>query len=368
METDAAPLISVVVPCRNEREHIADCVQSILQQKTVPGGFEIIIADGMSDDGTREILNDLARVNPRIRVIDNPQRTTSCALNAAIRHCRGKFIARMDAHNLYAPDYLCACLETIEETGADNVGGCWDSKGRSWFQKAIAVAHGSAFCAGGARCRNTAHAGPSDTVFGGFFRAEVFANVGGFDEALLRNQDDEFNLRLIRSGGSIWQSPRIKSWYFPRSSLSTLFRQYLQYGYWKVKVIQKHHLPASIRHLVPGAFAATVLGLPLLALLYPVLFWLWLGILALYGGCSVLAAALSAARKNWTFVTVLPVVFACYHLAYGFGFLLGVLDFLILRRGPAPVFTELTRPSVAALRRSGAAARLRQALPERETL
>jgi glycosyltransferase involved in cell wall biosynthesis len=344
-------MISVIVPCRNERAHIAAALRSILNQEKVAGDFEVIVADGMSDDGTREILWNFARIDPRVKVIDNPERITSCALNAAIRHCRGRFIARMDAHNVYGSDYLRSCLETIQQTGADNVGGCWVSDGESWLQKAIAVAHHSAFCAGGAICRNAAHDGPTDTVFGGFYRAEVFGKIGLFDESLVRNQDDELNLRLVRAGGRIWQSPRIKSRYYPRSSLWALFRQYLQYGYWKVKVIQKHRLPASVRHLVPGAFAAALLGLPPLALVYPPALWLWLAILGLYLICSLVAAALGARGKDWTYIGILPVVFACYHLAYGFGFLLGIIDSVILRRGPAAAFVKLTRSPVTPQRR-----------------
>jgi glycosyltransferase involved in cell wall biosynthesis len=345
-------MVSVVMPCRNEGAHIAACIRSVLQQEPVSGGFEVIVADGMSDDGTREILREFARVEPRLKLIDNPERITSCALNAAIREARGRFIARMDAHNVYAPDYLRSCLETIDQTGADNVGGGWVCQGESWLQKAIALAHHSAFCAGPARCRNAAHEGLTDTVFGGFYRAEVFHRIGLFDESLVRNQDDELNLRLVRAGGRIWQSPRIKSWYYPRSSLSALFRQYLQYGYWKTRVIQKHRLPASIRHLVPGAFVAVLLGLPPLSLAYPPALWLWIGILSLYVFCSLFAAALSARGNDWTSVGVLPVVFACYHFAYGFGFLLGLVDFVVLNRKPALAFVKLTRSSASPQGRS----------------
>jgi hypothetical protein len=220
-------------------------------------------------------------------------------------------------------------------------------RGHSWVQEAIAVSHHSAFSAGGARWHDPEYEGPADTVFGGFYRAEVFKKIGLFDEALVRNQDDEFNLRLTRCGGRIWQSPVIRSWYYPRSSLSGLFRQYLQYGYWKVKVIQKHQLPASVRHLVPGAFAAALLLLPLLALFYAPAWWLWLAMVALYAGCSLLAAAFSAAGRQRWLIAVLPGIFACYHLGYGLGFLIGIIDFLLLRRGPAALFMGLTRPTAA---------------------
>jgi glycosyltransferase involved in cell wall biosynthesis len=336
-------MVSVVMPCRNEREHIAACIQSILQQENVAGGFEVLVVDGMSDDGTREILKESARLDARLKVIDNPQRITACAFNAGIRHARGRFVALLGAHNVYARDYLRSCLEVIEQTGVDNVGGSMICRGESWLQQAIAISHHSPFCAGGARWHNSSYEGPADTVFGGFYRAEVFTQIGLFDESLVRNQDDEFNLRLTRAGGRIWQSPRIKSWYYPRSSLPALFRQYLQYGYWKVKVVQKHQLPASIRHLVPGGFAAALIALPLLALIHPAALWLWLALAGLYLCASLVAATHAALGKSWSHIMILPATFACYHFGYGFGFLLGILDFVILRRGPTPLFVALTR-------------------------
>jgi glycosyltransferase involved in cell wall biosynthesis len=346
-----APKISVVIPCRNERNHIEQCLRSIFKQDPVPGDFEVIVADGISEDGTREILQRIARAEPRLRVIDNPDRSTSHALNSGIRQAHGRYVARMDAHNYYAPDYLCSSLEVIEETGADNVGGSMMCVGESPLQKAIAIAHHSPFSAGGARWHNPYYEGPADTVFGGFYRREVFDKIGFFDETLVRNQDDEFNLRLTRAGGKIWQSPRIKSWYHPRAGFKALFQQYMQYGYWKVRVIQKHRLPASPRHLVPGGFVLLVFTLPLVSLLWPPAGWIWLAMLGLYGASSVSVAAATAAKKSWRLFLPLPLIFACYHFGYGYGFLRGIIDFLLLRRAPSLTFTELTRTSSSPLQR-----------------
>jgi glycosyltransferase involved in cell wall biosynthesis len=338
------PLISVVIPCRNEKAHISDCLLSIFEQLDVPGGFEVLVADGMSDDGTREILNHFSTVDERLKVIDNPQKITSRGLNKAIRVARGQYIAIMGAHAHYAADYLRSSLEVSNATAADNVGGCMTCLGESSLQKAIAMAHHSSFSVGGARWHNTHYEGPADTVFGGFYRREVFDRIGLFDEILVRNQDDELNLRLAKLGGKIWHSPRIKSWYYPRASLRALFRQYLQYGYWKVRVVQKHRKPASLRHLVPGAFVASLIMLPLLALLHPAVFWLWFALIALYVGCNFFAS-LTTARGRWSYVLKLPLVFACYHFGFGIGFLCGLFDFVILRRAAPEVFTGLTRSS-----------------------
>lgn len=341
---ESRPLVTAVIPCRNERAHIESCVRSLLAQ-ALPGGFEVIVADGMSDDGTREILARLVREDKRLRVIDNPGRITARGMNIGIRQARGQYIAIMGAHNHYAPDYLSASLKMSRKTGADNVGGSMVCGGETWLQQAIAAAHHSPFSVGGARWHDVSYEGPADTVFGGFYRRDVFERIGDFDESLLRNQDDELNLRLTLAGGTIWHSPAIRSSYCPRASLGALFRQYLQYGYWKVPVIKKHHRPASLRHLVPGAFVLTVIFLPLLAFVHGSLFYLWLALLSAYAIANLSASFITAARSGWRFLPVLPLVFACYHFGYGIGFLRGVISCLILRRAPSVAFTRLTRAS-----------------------
>jgi glycosyltransferase involved in cell wall biosynthesis len=344
------PMVSVVVPCRNEADHIATCVRSILAQAPPPGDFEVIIADGMSDDGTREILDGFSTVNERLTVIDNPERITSHGLNKAIAVARGRYIAVMGAHARYATDYLRTSLEVSHATEADNVGGSMTCHGKSNLQKAIAIAHHSPFSVGGARWHETSYEGPADTVFGGFYRREVFDRIGMFDETLVRNQDDELNLRLTKAGGKIWQSHRIKSWYHPRDSLAALFRQYMQYGYWKVRVVQKHGKPASIRHLVPAAFVVSLIVLPLLSIFHPAAYWIWLFVIGLYVGCN-LFASLATSRRRWACLPRLPVVFACYHFGYGVGFLCGLLDFALRRHGSVKTFTTMTRAPYSPLRR-----------------
>jgi len=351
------PLVSIIIPCRNENAHIFDCLESIFEQHDVPGGFEIIVADGMSDDGTRETLEMIACRDRRVRIIDNPDRITPCGMNAGIRAARGQYIAIMGAHHRYAPDYLRASLAVLKETGADNVGGSVIFIGESWLQEAIAIAHHSGFAAGGARWHNIQYDGPADTVFGGVYRREVFERIGLMDEELVRNQDDEFNLRLTRAGGKIWQSPRIRSWSMPRESLSALFRQYLQYGYWKVRVIQKHKLPASVRHLVPGSFVLLLGILSLASLSWHPAAWGLLGLVTTYALFNLTASILTAYTNGLVFFPVLPLVFATYHFAYGYGFLCGIWDFVILRRRPAGKYAKLTRSSAGHLSPSAAARR-----------
>src|SRR5262249_41370233 len=190
--------------------------------------------------------------------IDNPERIVSTGLNAAIRAAHGDIIVRMDVHTEYASDYVRQCVEVLEETGADNVGGPWIARGETYTARAVAAAFRSPFAVGNARGHDPFYEGPLDTVYLGCWRRDLLLRNQEFDEELVRNQDDEHNLRLTVAGGVVWQSPRIKSWYCPRSSLAGLFRQYFQYGYWKVRVIQKHGRSASLRHIVPVFF---VLGL-----------------------------------------------------------------------------------------------------------
>ena len=343
-----APAVSIIVPCRNEKDHIESCLRSILAQEPPPGGFEIIVADGMSTDGTREILKQLSEEYPPLRIIDNPQCIVSSALNAAIMAARGAVIIRMDAHTEYAPDYVRQCLAVLEETQAENVGGPWRAKGSGLIGGAIAGAFQSAFAVGGARGHNVGYEGVVDTVYLGCWPRKIFDRVGLFDEELVRNQDDEFNLRLTRAGCKIWQSPRIKSWYRPRGSLRALFRQYSQYGYWKVRVIQKHRIPASARHLVPCVFVLQSCALPLLGLKWHPALWLWLIMMASYAGCNFAASILAARRFGAKFLLIFPIVFSFYHVAYGYGFLRGFCDFIILRRKPRKSYTELSRGSLAA--------------------
>jgi succinoglycan biosynthesis protein ExoA len=341
----SSPSVSVVLPCRNERNYIEHCVRSILNQDPPPGGFEIIVADGMSDDGTREILDRLKSGNACLRVIENPKRIVSTGLNAGIQAARGQIIIRMDAHTEYAKDYIQQCGQVLAETNADNVGGPWVAKGMGLMSTAIAVAFQSAFAVGGAKGHNPKYEGVVDTVYLGCWRREIFDRIGLFDESLVRNQDDEFNLRLTRAGGKIWQSPRIKSSYSPRGSLRALCRQYVQYGYWKVRVIQKHRTPASIRHLIPACFVFLLSVLPVVAIWWPLAGWGWVSLLGAYSTCNLAAAIMAGARRNIYLIPLLCVVFACYHVAYGYGFLRGIFDFLILRSEPKQAYSSLTRAS-----------------------
>jgi glycosyltransferase involved in cell wall biosynthesis len=343
MPSPQNPAVSVILPCRNEAGHIQACLESILRQESPEGGFELIVADGVSTDGTREFLQQFAARNPQVRVFNNPGRIVSTGLNAALRAARGEIIVRMDAHTTYAPDYIKQCLAVLRETGADNVGGPMRTSAVSYRERAIRAVFHSPFAVGGARSHNPDHEGFVDTVIYGCWKKSTFDRVGYFDEELVRNQDDEHNLRIARSGGKIYQSPRIQSWYRVRGSLMAVFRQYMQYGYWKVLVIRNHRYPASIRHLVPAAFLTT------LGLLFVLgVFWrpaLWAGVFStgFYALAVLLASTLTAFRTELKLFPLLPVVFCCFHFGYGYGFLRGILDLVVFHNAPHSKFVRLTR-------------------------
>jgi glycosyltransferase involved in cell wall biosynthesis len=340
--------VSVIVPCRNEEDAIEGCLQSILAQDPVPGGLEIIVADGLSSDRTGDIVRRIAKEDDRVRVIPNPGRIVSTGLNAAIAAARGQVIIRMDAHTLYARDYVRQCLDVLRETRADNVGGPALTRALGSVQVAIAAAYHSSFAVGGARFHDPSYEGLVDTVPYGCWPREVFERIGLFDEELVRNQDDEFNLRLVRAGGQIWQSPRIQSWYHTRASLKDLFRQYRQYGYWKVRVIQKHKLPASPRHLAPIGFLMTLAALSLVSLWWPPALWGLVGLVVMYLSCNVAASVATAKRCGWELLPILPAVFATYHVGYGVGFLRGMWDFAVLhQKRPGQSLISLSRGPAA---------------------
>jgi glycosyltransferase involved in cell wall biosynthesis len=347
--------VSVIVACRNETRHIEQFIDSVLGQQVDGADWEIVLADGMSDDGTRERLTRYTDDQPRLRVIDNPGKIVSTGLNAAIREARGEIIARMDVHTEYAPDYISQCVRLLNDTKADCVGGPWVSVGQGYFGRAISAAFHSPFAVGGGRAHDPEYEGPIDTVYLGCWRREVLRSVGLFDPTLVRNQDDELNLRIVRSGGTVWQSPKIVSRYSCRATLRGLFRQYLQYGFWKVAVIAKHRIPASVRHLAPGAFVGANLVLLLTCLasaltpgdeLSEMLLAVQIAIAGTYALTCSAAACLTAARYDWRLLPALPLVFATYHISYGLGFLAGLVCRPLGRRSSPRTwgwFTALSR-------------------------
>lgn len=335
--------VSVIVACRNEGQHIAEFLNSLLAQYTPGLEVEFLIADGCSDDATVGILHDYVRRDSRIQILPNPGRIVSTGLNIAIHASSGAIVLRMDAHTEFDPGYISACVETLRRTGADNVGGPARTRAGSWLGRAIAAAYHSRFSTGGARFHDPEYEGYVDTVTYGCWWRETLLRLGGFDEALIRNQDDELNFRLTLSGGRIYQTPSIVSWYRPRASLRRLFLQYFQYGYWKVAVIRKHRLPASWRHIVPCGFVLTTLILGLLAPVNQIFAASLTALLGAYLVASLLFSWQAAAIAGYRLFPVLPLVFAAYHFSYGLGFLAGLTAARKSRSSTSTLFSQISR-------------------------
>lgn len=325
-------IVSIVSPCRNEISQVDRFLRTVTQQQATGFELEILVADGESNDGTAEVLAAWNATEPRIRVIPNPGRIVSTGLNAAIRAARGEIVVRMDLHTEYAEDYVAQCVMALEQTRATCVGGPWLAKGTSPTQRAISKAFGSTFGSGGAKSRRRNYTGFVDSVYLGTWRRADLLALGGFDERLVRNQDDELCLRIRRSGGTIWQTPAIRSEYIPRASFSELWHQFYQYGYWRVGVIKKHRIPGSVRQLAPTLFIAILLILTVLGLVVPLATIVAVGLCIAYGALAIMAAAVASDSHDPRSLALVVLSFACMHLGYGLGLGHGILDFLILRR------------------------------------
>ena len=321
-------MISIIIPIRNEIKHIGDTLDSILQQ-SIEEVIEILVADGMSTDGTRKKIKDLETTNSNIQLIDNPEQIVSTGFNRALTKAKGDIIIRVDGHCEIALDYIQNCLITFENTKADCVGGATDHIASGIIGNSITIAQSSLFGVGGVDFRqNQANGKYVDTLAFGAYKREVFEKIGGYDEELVRNQDDEFNFRLIQNGGKIWLDPNIKSKYYPRTSLNKLFKQYFQYGFYKIRVFQKRGGIASWRQLIPILFIIFLLiaiGMVKFGWVLPIKF-----ILGTYFSLSFLFTIKEFLKNNSNFnsILLLPITFFIIHFAYGLGSFFGLFYFM----------------------------------------
>lgn len=316
--------VSVLIPCRNEAGAIEACVSNVFEFETPEGGFELIVIDGMSDDGTRERLERMKERYKDLVVVDNPERFVPHAMNLGIRRARGEYIVRVDARCVHPRNYLVELLALSKETKADNVGGVLQPMGTAYTQSAIARAYRSRIAVGGALRDRGEYVGENDTVYGGCFRKDRLVEVGMYDESMVRNQDDELSFRIRKSGGRIFQSGKIRIGYYPRTRFRQLFKQFLQYGFWKTIVIRKHPLQASPRHYIPALFVAGLVVLSTGSLFDGRVARLFLQFTAFYL-FAVSVAAFRVCRlaelQLWPGVGLSIVLM---HVGYGTGFLLGL--------------------------------------------
>lgn len=324
--------VTVVMPVRNEEKCIARSLGAILNQDYPPEFVEILVADGLSDDRTLEIIKALPGAE-RIRIIANPQRIQSAGLNAAIQQARGDIIVRVDGHTIIAPDYVRRCVTALHETGACTVGGPMDPVGVTPMGKAIAGATKTPFAVPSAF--HVSNKGQyTDTVYLGAWPRRVLERVGGFDESLVANEDYELNYRLRQFGGQIYLSPSIRSQYVGRQTLRALARQYFNYGRGKTSTLKKYPASLRLRQLVaPGFVGALLCGL-LLAPFLPPDRWLWLLLVATYLAANIAFSLKAAEQAGYSLFWRMPLVFLTIHLAWGLGFWAGFLfgDVRLARR------------------------------------
>ena len=326
--------VSVIVPCRNEKNHIEEGVRSILAQDSPKGGFEVLVVDGMSTDGTRKILDGLILEDTRLRVIDNPDCFTPHAMNAGIREAKGRFIAIMGAHTHYSNNYIQTCVELFDEhPEVWCTGGPIHSKGESPFGCAVAVAMSHPIGVGNAKHRFRDFEGYAEGACFPMFRRDVFEKIGLYDENLVRNQDDELNFRMALKGGKVYLSPRAKCLYYVRDQPTKLFWQYFYYGYYRVAVLRKHKIPASLRQLAPVVFfpLAFVMVVGCLVLPYG---WATLGCVPFLAyGCVLLLGGGQVAMKEGAVTGILfPFAVVIMHVSYALGFLENLLGMPFLKQ------------------------------------
>ena len=327
------PFVSIIIPMRNEEDFIAQCLQSVMDQDYPRDRMEILVVDGGSEDRSREIVGEFRSRYPMIKCLDNPRLTAPAAMNLGIKEARGDVIIRVDGHCLLESDYVRQCVNCLRRTGADNVGGLMQAVGQGYVGRAIALAINSLFGSGGSKFHYASKEQVVDTVYLGAFPRRVFDRVGFFNERLVRNQDYELNYRIRAAGGRIFLSPAIKSFYYGRSSLLDLWHQYVQYGFWKLEMLQLHPRSVQPRHLAPPLFVLTLVVSGLLGFLHRGFLLLFLFVMASYLTTSFLASLLIASRKGWRVLPLLPVVFATIHFGWGSGFLWGLVRFCLRRAG-----------------------------------
>ena len=318
-------MISVICPIYNEERYIGKCIDSVLEQDYSKEDMEVLFVDGMSTDRTREIVVEYAGRYPFVRLLDNPGRIVPAALNIGIGAAKGEVIIRLDAHAIYPKNYFSVLVRKLNELGADNVGGvCRTLPVRDTSVcRAIAMALSSSFGMGNSYFRIGAKREMRvDTVPFGCFRREVFDKIGLFDEELVRNQDDEFNGRIVKNGGKIYLIPSLVIDYYARDTVGKVRRMFYQYGLFKSLVNKKLGAPATLRQFFPLCFVAGLIVGGALSLFFKAVVWLYLSVIALY----LLLAFVYALKETGKMkdVLILVGVFFTIHVGYGWGYLRGI--------------------------------------------
>lgn len=325
------PKVSVIIPCYNEQSTIRLLLTALREQTFPRAEMEVVIADGMSSDGTRDAITAFQKEFPdlNVRVVDNTLRSIPSAVNRAIESSRGDIIVRLDAHSKPYPDYVANCVNAIEAERGDNVGGVWEIHpgADTWIAKSIAVAASHPLGVGDALYRHATQAAEVDTVPFGSFKRSLIEHVGLFDESLLTNEDYEFNARIRKAGGKIWLDPSIRSIYYARSTLLELARQYWRYGFWKWRMLRRYPDTLRWRQALPPLFVLSLLVLALISAFIPVVGIVLIAELAIYFSIFLFAGFDKAVRlANPYLIIGLPLTIPVMHITWGAGFLWSIFN------------------------------------------
>ncbi len=326
------PFVSIIMPIRNEADFIEQAVQSVLDNDYPADRMEILVVDGLSDDGTRQIVGKLSESDARVKLLDNHRRIVPTAMNIGIKAARGDFFIRIDGHAKIPADFMRKSIQCLHEhPDAWIVGGYIETEAADYIGRAIASAMRTPVGVGNALFRLGNYEGWVDTLAFGTHHKWVVDKIGYFDEELVRNQDDEFNLRIILAGGGIWMSRSIHSTYFSRTSLGKLWRQYFQYGFWRIRTLQKHKRPATLRQLVPLLFVLSILLLGVAGFLWKPFWFLLETEMILYVLGLFVGAFIVGCQSGWRFTPIAPLIFVILHFAYGLGSFWGLIRFSALK-------------------------------------
>lgn len=338
--------ISVIIPCRNERLFIEECVHSIYKCE-LPLGYsiQVFVVDGMSDDGTRQIVHNLQDVYPDLQLVDNKQQLTPFAFNLGI-YAGGKvdFVQIVGARHMLSSNYLIRAINKLnEDSSIWCVGGAIINEYMNETGRVISSAMSTSFGMGLGNFRTLSKSGFTDTVTSPMYPYWVFEKIGFFDEQLIRNQDDDFNFRITSTGGKIYFDHEISLKYYVRGNLKGLWKQFFQYGYWKVYVNKKHKAVTTLRQLVPPLFVVYLFflfSLPFFSSLFmmiaiaPLIFYVIMGLYF-----SFKATSLDHKVSFFETLKVFPIL----HVSYGLGYLNGIISFLLLNKKPSEKQKELSR-------------------------
>ena len=329
-----APLVSLVIPCRNEEGHIGRCICSIIAQDYPKNRIEVLVVDGMSSDATRAEAQKHMGKGLDIRIIDNFKKITPAAMNLGVINSKGVLVAVIIAHAKLDSSFLSNAVRCLAESGADGAGGLLKPliTNKSPMAEAIILAVRSPFGGGEKKYLHGKKEGfITDTLPYCLYKRGTFEKFGMFEEKLVRGQDGEYNYRILRNGGKLYFSPKIKSYYEARTSLKRLWMQHFQYGYFNPYVFENIGTMIPWRRQIPLALVAALLVSGILAIFVHLGAYVFAGVLLAYLTANILFSVLISLRKGLKHLLFLPVVFATVHFSYGLGYLAGTFDYLLVR-------------------------------------